>query len=193
MITFYFDFASPYSYFALEPLQALAKRHHHTLQLKPILLWAVLREQGMEAPVKHDYMIHDMQRSARFYGRAYQQPEQFPNSSHRAARAFYSIAYTQPQLVEAFAEAVFHAFFVLAQDITDDTTIARICERIGADLACLTTDIRADAAKQALQHSITTAANSACLGVPFILVGTEPFFGADRLPQIEQWLRSGGF
>lgn len=30
-------------------------------------------------------------------------------------------------------------------------------------------------------------------GSPYIIVDGEPFFGADRLPQIEHWLASGGF
>jgi len=193
MITLYFDFASPYSYFALEPLQVLAKRHHQPLQLKPILLWAVLQEQGMEPPIKHDYMIHDMQRSARFHGADYRQPEQFPNSSHLVARAFYAIVESQPELAGTFAEAAFHAFFALGEDISDKTIIARICKRISADTTLLAQDNTANAAKQALQLSIRAAAGDQCFGVPFIMVESESFFGADRLPQVELWLRTGGF
>ena len=31
------------------------------------------------------------------------------------------------------------------------------------------------------------------LGAPYFVVDGEPFWGADRLPQIEQWLQTGGF
>jgi 2-hydroxychromene-2-carboxylate isomerase len=31
------------------------------------------------------------------------------------------------------------------------------------------------------------------LGAPYFIVDDEPFWGADRLPQIEKWLQSGGF
>jgi 2-hydroxychromene-2-carboxylate isomerase len=30
-------------------------------------------------------------------------------------------------------------------------------------------------------------------GAPWITVDNEPFWGADRLPQIERWLKTGGF
>ncbi len=30
-------------------------------------------------------------------------------------------------------------------------------------------------------------------GSPHVLIDGEPFFGADRLPQIEKWLATGGF
>ncbi|MFZ2909911.1 MAG: DsbA family protein, partial [Candidatus Desulfobacillus denitrificans] len=30
-------------------------------------------------------------------------------------------------------------------------------------------------------------------GAPWFVVDGEPFWGADRLPQIEKWLQTGGF
>jgi 2-hydroxychromene-2-carboxylate isomerase len=30
-------------------------------------------------------------------------------------------------------------------------------------------------------------------GAPYFMVDGEPFWGADRLPQIEKWLQTGGF
>ena len=52
-LRFYFDFASPYAYFALRPLQALAKQHGRNLECRPVLLWAVLKAHGVAAPLTH--------------------------------------------------------------------------------------------------------------------------------------------
>ena len=30
-------------------------------------------------------------------------------------------------------------------------------------------------------------------GAPWMIVDGEPFWGADRLPQLERWLEKGGF
>jgi len=30
-------------------------------------------------------------------------------------------------------------------------------------------------------------------GAPYVIIDGEPFWGADRLPQIEKWLETGGF
>ncbi|HOI65504.1 MAG TPA: hypothetical protein PLD03_02710 [Thiomonas arsenitoxydans] len=30
-------------------------------------------------------------------------------------------------------------------------------------------------------------------GAPFMVVDDQPFWGADRLPQLEHWLQTGGF
>ncbi|RYE77108.1 MAG: 2-hydroxychromene-2-carboxylate isomerase, partial [Hyphomicrobiales bacterium] len=43
----YLDFASPYSYFALGQLTRLAEEHGRELELRPILLWAVFKQQGV--------------------------------------------------------------------------------------------------------------------------------------------------
>lgn len=37
------------------------------------------------------------------------------------------------------------------------------------------------------------AAARGVFGSPCFIVDGEPFFGVDRLPQLEKWLRTGGF
>jgi 2-hydroxychromene-2-carboxylate isomerase len=44
-ITFWFDFTSPYAYFALDAVERLAHSHGRALIWRPILLWAVLKAQ----------------------------------------------------------------------------------------------------------------------------------------------------
>ncbi|MGO4838306.1 DsbA family protein, partial [Rhizobiaceae sp. 2RAB30] len=58
-IRLYFDFASPYSYFALPGLEKLAEDHGRELEWRPIILWAIMKAHGiappMDLPVKRDY------------------------------------------------------------------------------------------------------------------------------------------
>jgi len=89
-ITAYIDFASPYSYFLLEPLKAEADRHGRRLVLRPILLWAVLKEHGLtnplETPLRRAYFMQDVVRSAAFFGKTFHPPEPLQFSAHLAAQ-----------------------------------------------------------------------------------------------------------
>ena len=48
-IDFYFDFSSPYGYFAAMMIEELADRHNREVNWKPILLGAVFKVTGSRA------------------------------------------------------------------------------------------------------------------------------------------------
>ena len=91
-IDFYFDFASPYAWLATGQLKKLAAEFGLRLVWRPILLWVVFRQQQilppLESPKRKAYMLHDMERSARFYGVDYCLPQTFPVNSSIAAKAW---------------------------------------------------------------------------------------------------------
>lgn len=47
--------------------------------------------------------------------------------------------------------------------------------------------------KQRLKDEVDAALIKGVFGAPMIYCDGEPFMGADRLPQLERWLESGGF
>jgi 2-hydroxychromene-2-carboxylate isomerase len=47
--------------------------------------------------------------------------------------------------------------------------------------------------KQRLKDEVASALQKGVFGAPYIVCDGEPFMGADRLPQLERWLESGGF
>jgi 2-hydroxychromene-2-carboxylate isomerase len=190
-IDFYFDFASPYSYFMSEKIDALAAAHGRSVTWRPILLFAALRALGlpapMEHPVKRDYMTADFARSARFLGVDYRLPAAFPALTQHAARAFYVLNDKAPAVAVGFAQTALRGYFRQGRDISDIDVIT--------DMVCAQTDVlgpaatvrehlRTDAAKALLQNANTEAVNRKVFGSPFVLVDGEPFFGVDRLPQI---------
>ena len=69
-IDFYFDFSSPYGYFASQKIEALAEKHGRTVDWHPMLLGVVFKQTGAapltEIPVKGPYSKRDFARSARF-------------------------------------------------------------------------------------------------------------------------------
>ena len=71
-IRLYLDFASPYAWFALGGIERLAREHGREIEWRPVLIWAVLKAHGiaapMNVPIKRDYLVADMVRSAAFHG-----------------------------------------------------------------------------------------------------------------------------
>ena len=90
-VDFYFDFSSPYSYLASESIDALAKRHQHTVNWIPMMLGVIFKATGSAAlteqhPWRASYAVMDFQRSAEMAGLPFRYPSRFPQASHNAAR-----------------------------------------------------------------------------------------------------------
>jgi tyrosyl-tRNA synthetase len=49
------------------------------------------------------------------------------------------------------------------------------------------------ATKERLRTETDAALAAGVFGAPWLVVDGEPFWGADRLPQVERWLQTGGF
>ena len=191
-IDFYFDFASPYGYFMSEKIDALAQSHGRRVTWRPVMLFAVLRALGLpgplEHPIKRDYMVVDFERSGRFLGITYRMPAKFPIITPYAARAFYLLANQAPDAAVPFAHAVMHSYWRDGQDITDIGLIGDLVYKIGwgfGSVAQIGEHLRGDAAKALLQDAVSAAVERRVFGSPFVIVDGEPFFGMDRLPQIE--------
>lgn len=194
-IEIFFDFASPYAYFSLDRLEALARRHGRTVTLRPILLWAVRKSFAMAPPMddapKGAYLIADMERSARFFGMPYRHPDAFPISTHLAARGYYELAAVAPTKARSFVQSVFEAYFVENRDISDEAVLADAGSRLGLNPRILAAMTAGDEARAALVAANDEAAARSVWGSPFVFADGEAFFGADRLPQIEWHLAAG--
>lgn len=188
-IRFYMDFASPYAYFARPGIERLAAAHGREIEWRPVLVWAVLTAQKiappMEAPARMRYFLTDMARSAAFHSLPYRHPSKFPISAHRAARLYYAIAETDVAKARAFGKAALAAFFADDADITSEAVLVGLAEEHG---------IAPDAAREAMDGApgrerlaamVDAAIADGVTGSPFFIIDGEPFFGADRLPQIE--------
>jgi 2-hydroxychromene-2-carboxylate isomerase len=192
-IEFYFDFASPYSYFMAGTLDAMARECGRDLVWRPLILWAVLKAHGLPAPLEHpvkkSYMLRDMERSARFHDLPFRLPTRFPASSHLPARAFYWLQTTKPDVAKPFAHRIFQAYFVDDIDIGGPGGIARfLADAAGISLDAAQAALTDERAKAALQDCVASAVAKGVWGVPYVLIGAEAFFGADRLPHIERHL-----
>lgn len=196
-IEFYFDFSSPYGYLASEKIDDLAARFGRKVKWRPILLGVVFKQTGAApltlVPLKGEYSLHDFSRSARFLDVPYKHPETFPLNTMHAARAYYWLHEQDCARARAFAHSVYRACFAEGRDISQPDVVLELAARQGADRATLSAALNSQALKERLKAECDAALGKGVFGSPYIIVDGEPFFGADRLPQIERWLASGGF
>jgi 2-hydroxychromene-2-carboxylate isomerase len=196
-IDFYFDFSSPYGYLASTRIEALAAKHGRSVVWRPHLLGAVFKINGQQPlasiPLKGVYTAHDLARSARLLKVPFRLPTKFPVGATAPSRAFYWVSDRDPVLAKRLAQALYHAYFAEDRDISSPEVTAHIAAKTGVDRAALTQALKDPAVKERLRTEVDAAIERGVFGSPYIVVDGEPFWGADRLDQVDKWLETGGW
>jgi 2-hydroxychromene-2-carboxylate isomerase len=196
-IEFYFDFSSPYGYLAATRISQLAATYGRGLVWRPVLLGVVFKVTGSgplpSLPLKGPYSKRDMSRSARFAGVPFNFPDPFPISTQAPARAIYWLEQQAPERVETAVLALYRGYFVDGRDISSPETTAEVLSTLGWDRAEVLHAVGDPAVKDRLRGETQIAIERGVFGSPYVFVDGEPFWGHDRLDQIERWLRTGGF
>jgi 2-hydroxychromene-2-carboxylate isomerase len=196
-IDFYFEFASPYGYLASLRIDAIARAHEREVVWRPIMLGAALKLTGggpnMNLPLKGPYLLHDAPRFARLLDVPFKLPPVMPVNSLAASRAFWWLDAQDHEIAKGFAQAVYHAHWGEGRDIASAGQVAEIGATLGIDAAALVAATQDPAIKARLKAETDRSLERGVFGSPFVFVDGEPFWGADRLDQIERWLATGGW
>lgn len=196
-LVFYFDFSSPYGYLAAQHIDAIAKRHGREVEWKPFLLGVAFRETGSEPlldiPVKGAYAKRDIERSARLIGKPIVWPPTFPFSAVAASRAVYWLGDRDPAAVPALIRALYDAAFAEGRDIAAPSTVADVAAAQGCEREAVLAGLQDPAVKARLRREVDAALAAGAFGSPYIVVDGEPFWGHDRLDQLDKWLETGGW
>lgn len=196
-IDFYFDFSSPYGYFAAHRIDAIAKAHGRAVEWRPILLGLVFEASGgrplPSIPLKGDYARVDIPRTARFHGIAYRQPSAFPVSGQAACRAFYWLAAQDAAHARRLALALLHAYFVDDRDISSPQVTIDVAVGLGVSAPALAAAMSDAAVKERPRIETRRAIERGVFGSPYFIIDGEPFWGNDRLDQVVRWLSAGPF
>lgn len=194
-LDFYFDFSSPYGYFGSLEIDKLAARHQRHVNWHPILLGPVFKALGTHPlatiPVKGDYSMHDMLRTARFHKIPFRLPSRFPLGTQVAARAMLWLQQHHPELAVPFAQAIYSAYFTDDIDISEATKVLTIAATLGVDRDVLESALGEAAIKDQLKQATEDALNKGVFGSPFVIADGEPFWGFDRYVQLDAFLNNG--
>ncbi len=196
-VLFYFDFSSPYSYLVANRIDPLCARYGREVDWRPILLGIVFRQTGngpiTEQPIKGDYARRDMHRCARGQNLPFMFPETFPFASVPAARVVHWLKRHDEALAHEVSRALFAAAFGAGQDISTVEAVIDIAGRSGVGRDDLVGALKDHDVKLQLRQEVDSAIAAGVCGAPFFVADSEPFWGADRLDHLEQWLATGGW
>jgi len=196
-VDFYFDFSSPYGYIASCLAEDFEKRVGRPFKWRPILLGASFKIMGqqplVDVPLKGAYSRKDFARSARLHKVAYKEPAKFPIGTVAAMRAFYWLEDRDPVQARALAKKLYAAYFAEGKDIGPADAVVEIAKSVGVDGAALAAALEDPAVKDRAKRESEAAIAAGVFGSPFLVVDGEAFWGVDRMPMAEDWIKTGGW
>ncbi len=184
-IEFWFEFGSNYSYLSVMRIEDEARRRGVRIVWKPFLLGPIFRALGFEnSPFvlqkeKGAYVWRDMARQCRKHGLRWTQPSKFPRLGVLPSRV--ALLGAEQPWIGAFCRQVMELNFVLDEDINQPERLGPILTELGLPASALLDQAQAEPTKTLLREQTEQARIRGIFGAPTFFVGTEMFWGNDRL------------
>ena len=191
-VDFYFDLGSPTAYLAFTQLPRICADSDATLVCKPMLLGGVFKATGNASPVavpaKGRWMGQDMARWARRYGVPFVFNPHFPINTLTLMRGAVGLQMRRPELLKAYMDTVFSALWVQSRDLGQPAEVAAAVVPLGLTAEAFTAMVSDPEVKAELAARTDEAVARGVFGAPTCFVGSQMFFGQDRLDFVREAL-----
>ncbi len=191
-VTFWFDFASTYSYLSAMRIEEMARKADVEVIWKPFLLGPIFKAQNWDTspfniyPAKGRYMVRDIERIAQERRLVFRLPEPFPQNGLLAARL--ALAGLKLGWGPAFVRSVFSLEFAELQNIAERSTLAMALAAAGASENEAFERALSPEIKSKLRVNTDEAQVQGIFGAPsFTTESGELFWGDDRLEDALLW------
>lgn len=190
-----FDFGSPNAYLCMKALPELLDRTGADLIITPCLLGGIFKATGNKAPMiqyadipaKLAYENLEMRRFIERYGLIkFRVNPHFPINTLTIMRG--AIVAEDEGTLDDYVDAVNRAMWEDGLKMDDAEVIAAFLSANGFDGAALLARTQEPDIKAKLIANTEAAVARGAFGIPTFFVGTEMFFGKDRLAQVEEAL-----
>ena len=194
-IDFVFDFASPNAYLAYQLLPSIAERNGAEITITPCLLGGIFKATGNQPPMiafggvqgRLEYEQREISRFVKKHDlQKYQFNTHFPVNTLILMRAAI-VAGDEGRLAE-YIDAGLVAMWETNKKMDDPEVFVAVMNDAGFDGANLLERTQDPSIKQRLMDNTAQAVSRGAFGVPTFFVGSEMFFGKDRLVQVEEEL-----
>lgn len=191
-VEFHFDFGSPNAYLCHKVLPSITGRTGAPFRYVPVLLGGVFKLTGNQSPMqqfkgiknKNEYMRLEMQRFMQKYAiTQFRMNPHFPVNTVQIMRA--AVAADLDGILPAYADAVFHHMWEEPKKMDDADVIKAALEGSGLDVTKLLARAQEQDVKDALLNNTEQSVAHGTFGSPTFFVGSEMFFGKDRLREVE--------
>jgi 2-hydroxychromene-2-carboxylate isomerase len=189
---FWFDFGSPAAYLAWKRLPQFLRRTGATVAHRPMLLGGVFKATGNASPItipaKGKWILEDLARSARKDGVPLSYGPGFPVNTLALMRGAIGVQLRKPDRFTPFVDAVYDAMFGRAADLRDEKVVAEVLAAAGFAPAEVLALAANPEVKQALIRNTEEAVARGVFGAPTFFVGSEMFWGQDRMDAVAEAL-----
>ena len=192
-VEFYFDFGSPTAYLAYTQLPKIAAEHGAEIVWRPMLLGGVFKSAGNQSPVmvalKGVWMWNDMDRWAKRYGVPLLKNPHFIINTLTLMRIAVGLQMRKPELFPRYVDTMFRSMWVEPVNLGDAAVLSATLQKAGFDAPALAA-LAADPEVKARLIDVTDdAVKRGVFGAPTMFVGSDMFFGQDRLDFVREALR----
>lgn len=185
---------SPYTYLAGDGLEQVAARQGADIVYRPFNLMQVFAQTGgtpvgERHPSRQAYRLADLARVADYAGLPINvKPAHWPTNPVPASAAIIA-AQAAGGDVGALVRAILRKCWADEADIAEDAVIAEALTEAGFDPALASSGLLSGA--EAFERNTQAALDAGVFGAPAYVVGDAHFWGQDRLPHLEQFLKGG--
>lgn len=192
-VTFYFDFGSPNAYLCHKVIPQIEARTGAVFAYVPILLGGIFKLTGNQSPAtafagvrnKPEYDELEIQRFIQRHAlQAYRFNPHFPINTLNLMRG--AIAAQRLGVFESYVEQVYGDMWERGRKMDDPAVLGAALAEAGLPVNGLFALSQSAEVKAELLANTEAAVAAGAFGSPTFLVGTQLFFGKDRLREVEE-------
>jgi 2-hydroxychromene-2-carboxylate isomerase len=197
-VHFYYGLGSRYSYIAATQIARIAAETSATFVWYPVFSGHLIKQaqhdpfaqENRRGQYEDAYRITDAQRWARYYSIPYREPDVEGVDWSRVIRA--CIAAKSLGAVERYSLGVYEDVFADANPPRSTERLVAIAAKVGLDAARFSSLLSSESVAQDEASILNQASRIGVFGVPTFVVGSELFWGQDRIPLLLQHLKEDG-
>ena len=186
-IHFYFDYISPYAYFAWHKLPSIAKKFNCLIEVHPVVFGKLLDKWGQlgpaEIPPKKKWLNEYCLRYAAINKIEYNPPKKHPFNPLASLRMSLKAVSGINQL--QVIDTIFKGGWGQGKDLGDLATLISLLEKKSIDGKYLGEQVSKNYVKKLLINETNSAIEKGIFGVPSIIIDDNLFWGNDQIEYIE--------
>lgn len=194
VLEFFFDVGSPTTYLAWTQIPRIEASTGARVDRKPLLLGGVFKATHNASPAtipaKGMHMLIDLQRFARRYEVLFSYNPHFPINTLELMRMITGVQLRMPGRFIEFADLIFRSLWVDQLNLGKPEILSETLSRAGFDVEGIYALSVDPEVKDQLKANTEEAVRRGAFGAPTFFVGTEMFFGQDRLDFVEEALKA---
>ncbi len=180
---FYFDFVSPYSFFAHKEIQKIEKRNSIKIRYKPILLGGLHNLHGIKAPAfipaKAKHMIRDCKLIAEKNKIKFKFNSYFPIKSLNLMRGV--LVAEEDNYKNYYIDNIYNCIWQDGLNMNDENVLQKVLKNLNVNPKTFFLRAASTSIKESLRKKTNDAFERGVFGAPSFISNNKVFWGQDRI------------